>query len=1142
MVRNATNSGLACYETLHSNPEDTLRAEQARLERERRAATDAIGQQLEQIRPARERIEELRNRLLVELNLKSPDGLVEYLERLRDMGEEQRAQLKLKRNAQLMTAAEVNDMIDVLRKLDRVPKEHWEETSVPGLLSMRGDMETWHLTSDDADVLLSRVEDFSESVRVYVRITDRFPDVPHERIVEAQAAENVEQKRVTQAAQGFVRTRAGEKLGPFHRVFGPDEGRHSVSNQDIYKEVEGALLDVIREGRDVFIMGYGVSGAGKTYTLLGNDEEDGIAQQFLRQAANDDNVESIGICVKELYGITPSLNPTLQDALMHGAIYEYAPRSYVKQVSAHWGALHTTSAYQQGSAYVWAQDVICGGTQFERRKSREHTKWNEPLTYPVNRDNNSGPLIIRRDVLSDASPATFEEKQEWTVVRTSAPRSEVDEVLHVAELYNTAALDGEEKKKSGARVTDLQMALSVDAFKFVDIFRRNTSSVSRQSVVRNFQSVYRKVQELRKCRSFGLRKNGDVRYANKTVGTYNNMNQTLTVEMDELIKIIRAKWPDVGFKNENTSQWKAKLSKVGHLNQYVMGAHGDEGFTLSGDGGRIVWPRIMQRRMASTAEDVPASEALRTFEHEKWTPNNPSSSRGNLFLLLRIRTTSGKSAILTVADFAGVEEPANIAKSVWDADRSSRRRRPADMGLFLRELEYHPPYTYLQGGIDQWMVPRKGTTAEETKSGQVRGSSLPPVRAQQSSDLAPLRNADFPFSSDNFRTIREGAFIDTALRHLRYFLRKSNGTSSWCSMHDTATPEWAHNPAFYWSPETKQLDTTKPVRDNTSMKSNEVIRVWDDFVPTLAKQDVITTKGSSGWALRSSVPSPVGTVMTRPFLWDASIWAQRMVGSSSARARSAPDFFRDLWDAVSDRQLFELSHARNWYRWWKTLDKNNFTRAPEPTRKAILLIELMDAVTNRRTLFPSVRSRKSPKIIIMNLLRDDGDKSGARTQAVYNSVRYAHSLRVGRTAEDVVDRQGETKREPFPLMKVDDVPLVSNKLLAAVMSIDTSSSRSSNISTAVKERRYFRTRWNVLLNKLLTTADTKNLVNRVRNVAPAATINPSQKRLEAARAQIQAALDTIPDKEQRARLKQILCGKKKKGTTAARRSSSPSRK
>ncbi|XP_050541845.1 kinesin-like protein KIF18A isoform X2 [Daktulosphaira vitifoliae] len=57
----------------------------------------------------------------------------------------------------------------------------------------------------------------------------------------------------------------------FHRVFGPES-----TNEDIYNESTKDLLDKLLNGYNCSVFVYGATGAGKTFTMLGNDSNYGI--------------------------------------------------------------------------------------------------------------------------------------------------------------------------------------------------------------------------------------------------------------------------------------------------------------------------------------------------------------------------------------------------------------------------------------------------------------------------------------------------------------------------------------------------------------------------------------------------------------------------------------------------------------------------------------------------------------------------------------------------------------------------------------------------------------------------------------------------------------------------------------------------
>ena len=117
-------------------------------------------------------------------------------------------------------------------------------------------------------------------------------------------------------------------------------------------------------------MGYLVP--GKTYTLLGNQGDDGIAQLFLDDCATNERIKSVSICVKELTERLRLLHSMLSSALMNGAIYEYGPESFRREVRVQHSGRKTTSAfckniYGSGNSgrslftpEWWKQEVFCG--------------------------------------------------------------------------------------------------------------------------------------------------------------------------------------------------------------------------------------------------------------------------------------------------------------------------------------------------------------------------------------------------------------------------------------------------------------------------------------------------------------------------------------------------------------------------------------------------------------------------------------------------------------------------------------------------------------------------------------------------------------------------------------------------------------
>ncbi|OMJ71462.1 hypothetical protein SteCoe_30329 [Stentor coeruleus] len=64
----------------------------------------------------------------------------------------------------------------------------------------------------------------------------------------------------------------------FHRIFSKE-----TSQQDLFEEVGRPLVDNIMRGINGILLAYGASGAGKTHSLLGDHEQEGIVQRALEE-------------------------------------------------------------------------------------------------------------------------------------------------------------------------------------------------------------------------------------------------------------------------------------------------------------------------------------------------------------------------------------------------------------------------------------------------------------------------------------------------------------------------------------------------------------------------------------------------------------------------------------------------------------------------------------------------------------------------------------------------------------------------------------------------------------------------------------------------------------------------------------------
>ena len=81
--------------------------------------------------------------------------------------------------------------------------------------------------------------------------------------------------------------------GPFYNVY------ENINNNTLFSEYK-SIIENLKRGNQVITFGYGFSGSGKTYSLLGDNKELGLLQLTLNNIETD--TERININIKELYG------------------------------------------------------------------------------------------------------------------------------------------------------------------------------------------------------------------------------------------------------------------------------------------------------------------------------------------------------------------------------------------------------------------------------------------------------------------------------------------------------------------------------------------------------------------------------------------------------------------------------------------------------------------------------------------------------------------------------------------------------------------------------------------------------------------------------------------------------------------------
>ena len=265
-----------------------------------------------------------------------------------------------------------------------------------------------------------------------------------------------------------------------------------------------------------------------------------------------------------------------------------------------------------------------------------------------------------------------------------------------------------------------------------------------------------------------------------------------------------------------------------------------------------------------------------------------------------------------------------------------------------------------------------------------------------------------PLTPDQFKTVREGQYINTMLAHLKAFIGKSSGrTSSWSTTHDTSLIDWQNNPAFYWSEHIEHVfPWTLDEYASVSTPTDYAPFTYKHF-PTRfdVKKQFDPERPKLNGCPRNGFLSKT---FAAPFTSSADMWIRQVQG----RAPKISQFCKVDGTSIAcntgiasktiTRALYELSHSYNWLKWFQSLDANGFTNKKEPTRGNILLIELLSAmvsaksVDSRKNDKRAAQIRKDPKIIVMNMLRTDG--GGSRGKSIRASADYTNSLRVDATS------------------------------------------------------------------------------------------------------------------------------------------------
>ncbi|CAH3186205.1 unnamed protein product, partial [Porites evermanni] len=111
----------------------------------------------------------------------------------------------------------------------------------------------------------------------------------------------------------FLTRRARDLRFMFDRVFD-----NSASNRDIFEHTTKAIIDGVLEGYNCSVFAYGATGAGKTFTMLGDSSNPGVMFLTMMElysrinACKDEKISDVAVSYLEVY------NETIRDLLMPG--------------------------------------------------------------------------------------------------------------------------------------------------------------------------------------------------------------------------------------------------------------------------------------------------------------------------------------------------------------------------------------------------------------------------------------------------------------------------------------------------------------------------------------------------------------------------------------------------------------------------------------------------------------------------------------------------------------------------------------------------------------------------------------------------------------------------------------------------------
>jgi hypothetical protein len=393
----------------------------------------------------------------------------------------------------------------------------------------------------------------------------------------------------------------GKDYGPFHSMLLPkmvDDDLHNPKNAELYQNLN-TTLDRVKDGKSVTTVAYGYSGSGKTYGFfhpvapseeIYSVDDPGIVYQFFKE--NKDNIASVGVYVRELYGESEDAS-TLFLSTMTGNLLEYTN-----------------------------EDDL-----------RENISWR------------GVPLVGKMSMYVEDETRAFDTGK-ISVVETPVDFVNLMDPKNKNSLYGVVT--GNSKRTSTLTQGDIGLVI------------RHNGKVG----------VYTGEQEMEIFKSHVTRGNDERKESKEDGDIYFLGKQTFDVDGNlktDASFTDKKEWTFVRELNQtnvngvpyNANLYK-RVEKVSGAVE-VLSTPIERALSLENK-----YRKLPGDDFAKGFKEVySAVEEIRRGDRVLKTPNNPDSSRGHLFISLKISFNNGKTGFWNIGDLAGSENPLSIASDTF---------------------------------------------------------------------------------------------------------------------------------------------------------------------------------------------------------------------------------------------------------------------------------------------------------------------------------------------------------------------------------------------------------------------------------------------------------------------------------------------